>query len=753
MSMLPKNRRGESRWASLLLSPILVLSILSGPGFASKLNELTLHDEEEISGIIRRMSIEDKIGQMMMVGFIEKENIKELIEHFRIGNVILFDRNIEYQREPGVRVNDDRIAPAVAKLCNELQGFASNTQQNIPLLIAVDQEGGNTIVIEKGVTLFPSNMVIGATRSEEYAFQAGRITGEELRAMGIHMNLAPVVDINQNIRDDIVGVRSYGGDTELVSKLGLQCMNGLHEGGVLSVAKHFPGHGDSPVDPHHGLPKVLYSYELLKRGNLKPFETLVRNGVDAVMPAHMDFSKAFEKVREGVPASLSPEILKGELRDRMGFEGVIISDDMEMRAVLVEDGRQVRTVEEAAVQAVRATSDIIIVTTHVDKAKEVYATLKEEFKDKKLQEKFVDPAVQRILRLKKKISTSLDPDDWIVTPRLAKEIVMKNDNLRIANEIVKEAITLVTDNNDLFSGNSFPFKKVSSENKILIVSPYYKEDSLTKKIRGEHVGDIISIPVRYFPHYYVKKNTEEVERKMDEILQQSRSVGMSIVGITREQHIPIVENLANTTKKPIIVIAFSEPYLLGESLIRKENITYLAAYSHLEPSIAAIVDILFGRVKPKSTKYLPVSLPGITTGKPSEMVAVIPRKEKEPPGEIGPHKVEPAKPARWWFYGLVVLGALLAGLAKSLQEAFGRSKGAVFPTRLGLYLVFSVIWGMVLYLLVVLISSYFPQEGKTLPFLRAICDSLPGAFVIGFVGGWLGPAILDLIPGVKKVSS
>ncbi len=732
---------------------ILTLTFFSSCVPGSKLNRLTAEDEKEISEMINRMTLEEKIGQMMMVGFSEKGDIEELIENYYVGNVILFERNVKYQREEGVRADDERIAPAVAELCNELQGFASNTKQKIPLLIAVDQEGGNTIVIEKGVTLFPSNMVIGATRSEEYAFQAGRITGEELRAMGIHMNLAPVVDINQNIRDDIIGVRSYGGDSELVSKLGVQYVNGLHEGGVLSVAKHFPGHGDSSVDPHFTLPKVLYSYEVLKKGNLKPFDMLVKNDVDAVMPAHMDFSKAFDKVREGLPASLSPEILKGELREKMGFEGVIISDDMEMKAVLMENEDEVRTIEEASLQAAKATTDIVIVAQHVDKVKEVYRALKEEFKDKRLEEEFVDPALKRILRLKKKVNKSLSVSDWMVIPLQAKEKVMKKENLEIAYEIVKEAITLVTDNNDLFLGISFPFRKVSSEDKILVVSPYYREETFTRKIKKENVGDIISVPVRYYPHHYIKENEEEVSKKMKEILEESSGVEMVIVGITREQHVPIVENLVNKTEKPIIVIAFSEPYLLGESLIRKENITYLAAYSHLEPSIIAIIGVLFGREKPKPTKYLPVSLHGITTDTPSKMVAVIPRGKKGPSRELPRDKQGPLKSKIWYFYMLVVLGAIVAGVAKSLQEAFSKKRSGILPTRLALYLSFSIIWGVVLCLVVVLISSCLPQEGKNLFFLKAICENLIGAFVVGFIGGWLGPTILDLIPGIRKLSS
>lgn len=728
-----------------------MLTVFSSSVFASKLNQLTTEDEEEISKVIKGMSIEEKIGQMMMVGFSEKEDIKELIEKYHIGNVILFERNIKYQREEGVKVDDERIAPAVTKLSNDLQGFASNTEKQIPLLIAVDQEGGNTIIIEKGVTLLPSNMVIGATRSEEYAFQAGRITGEELRAMGIHMNLAPVVDINQNIKDDVIGVRSYGGDTELVSKLGLQYTNGLHEGGVLSVAKHFPGHGDSPVDPHFRLPKVLYSYEVLKKGNLKPFEVLVKNGVDAVMTAHMDFSSAFDKVPEGLPASLSPEILKGELREKMGFEGIIISDDMEMRAVLMENGDEARTIGKAAIQAVKATTDIIIVATHVDKAKEVYNALIEEFKDKRFQEKFIDLAVRRILRLKKKVNKSLNISDWIVNSEKVKEIVMKEENLEIAHEIVKEAITLVIDNNDLFSGKSFPFKKVFSTDEILVVSPYYKEETFTTKIKEKNRGDITSIDVRYYPSWDSKRNEEEVTKKMEEILEKVINAKMVIVGITREQHITIVENLVNKTEKPIIVIAFSEPYLLGEELIRRKNITYLAAYSHLEPSIVAIVDVLFGKVKPKPAKYLPVLLYGITTETPSKIAPVIPRSSAESLSVLP--SIEPQETSdsnSWWFYILGGLGAFVGGFIKLVQVGIRnifpkRDESGILQLGLVLNLCINIVWGIILCLVVVIINSFHP-------ILQVVRENLIGAFVIGFIGGYLGSAILNLIPGIGRVS-
>jgi len=232
----------------------------------------------------------------------------------------------------------------------------------------IDQEGGAVSRLPADATLVPGAMAIAATGDPENAYRAGRITGEELRALGVNFNLAPVLDVNSNDANPVIGVRSYGDRPETVNRYALQMMNGLHDGGVLSCGKHFPGHGDTSVDSHLALPTVDKSLEQLLQVELAPFQAAIDAGIPAIMTSHI----MFPQLDQQFPATMSRRILTDLLKTEMGFKGLVLTDCMEMKAVQHSFG----TVA-GALHAVKAGVDLVLVSHTAATAEAVALTIRE----------------------------------------------------------------------------------------------------------------------------------------------------------------------------------------------------------------------------------------------------------------------------------------------------------------------------------------------------------------------------------------
>ncbi|HYM91173.1 MAG TPA: beta-N-acetylhexosaminidase [bacterium] len=277
------------------------------------------------------------VGQMFMVDFSGPEpsaEVERLLTEGGVGGVVVFDKNVE--------------APIqVARLSNALQRLAARAGQP-PLLLAADQEGGPVVRLRG--THFPSAMAFGAAASDRLVAQAARVTARELRAVGIHVNFAPVLDVNSNPANPVIGVRSYGEDPAPVARLGVQAVTAMQAAGVLATAKHFPGHGDTSLDSHLALPTVAHPRGRLEAVELLPFVAAIRAGVAAVLTAHVVYP-ALDPDR---PATLSPAII-GVLRRELGFQGLVVSDSMRMRAI-VDHYRP----GDAAVEAVLAGVDLVL---------------------------------------------------------------------------------------------------------------------------------------------------------------------------------------------------------------------------------------------------------------------------------------------------------------------------------------------------------------------------------------------------------
>lgn len=259
-------------------------------------------------------------GQRFVAGFeglTIPDNLRNLVREHKVGNIILFKRNIE-------------SAQQLHDLCRDLQQLVLE-ETGLPAFITIDQEGGAVSRLPSDTTaVVPSAMAVAATGDPDSAYQAGFITGCELSAMGCNFNLAPVMDVNSNIANPVIGSRSYSDDCATVARYGSAMIRGLENGGVLSCAKHFPGHGDTDVDSHLGLPRVEKTLEELEACELVPFRAAIDAGVSAIMTTHILFPN-IEK--ENVPATMSKTILQDVLRGKMGYDGLIISDCMMMQAI------------------------------------------------------------------------------------------------------------------------------------------------------------------------------------------------------------------------------------------------------------------------------------------------------------------------------------------------------------------------------------------------------------------------------------
>ncbi|WP_172256415.1 beta-N-acetylhexosaminidase [Saccharibacillus deserti] len=326
------------------------------------------------------MTLDEKIGQMMIAG-VEGTSLRAadraLIQDHGVGGVIFYADNID-------------SAAQTKKFAAEVQ--AANPEPALPLLVSVDQEGGRVARL-KGVDKIPTAGAIGQRGDAAYARSIGEQLGDQLLSQGFNLDYAPVLDVNSNPDNPVIGDRSFGADAALVSKLGIPVMQGLESKKVIPVVKHFPGHGDTSVDSHISLPVVNKTPAQLDKLELIPFKKAIAADADVVMIAHI----LLPKLDKQYPSSLSKAVITDLLRGKLGFKGVVMTDDMTMGAIAKNYG-----IGEAAVQSVKAGSDIVLVAHGADNAIDSIAAIKQAVKSGAVSEKRIDESVLRILALKAK---------------------------------------------------------------------------------------------------------------------------------------------------------------------------------------------------------------------------------------------------------------------------------------------------------------------------------------------------------------
>jgi beta-N-acetylhexosaminidase len=355
-------------------------------------------------------------GQRLMVGFEGLEpspELRRLLKGHAVGSVILFARNVDSPEQ-------------VAELVRELQGLARDAGHDLPLLVAVDQEGGRVQRLRGPWTIWPPMRAVGRLESERFAEQVGEAIARELAACGIRWDLAPVVDVDSNPRNPVIGDRSFGADPELVGRLGAAFVRGMQGAGVAACAKHFPGHGDTDVDSHLELPAVDHPRERLEDVELRPFRRAIQADVASVMTAHV----LVRELDDELPATLSPRVVERLLRRDLAFPGVIVADDLEMQAVAKR-----WSPAQAAVLAAQAGCDLIPVCARYDAQLEALEGLIRAAESGEITWKAMDAALGRLRRLKERyLLPYRDPD-----PRQARRAAGASQNVALAAEIAERA--------------------------------------------------------------------------------------------------------------------------------------------------------------------------------------------------------------------------------------------------------------------------------------------------------------------------
>lgn len=337
--------------------------------------------------------IRRRVGQMFMIGFngkIVDDTLKKLIQDYYVGGIVLFERNIESPEQ-------------IADLTNHIQSLSKT-----PLFIAVDQEGGRVIRLKEPFTQFGTPTLFAKVNSPKLTFEAYYAMALELRAVGINFNFAPVVDVNTNPENPVIGDRAFGQDPETVSRIASGAIRGLQRGGVIACAKHFPGHGDTKADSHLELPIINHPLVRLKHIEWVPFDRVIRGGVETVMTAHI----LNPNLDPDFPATLSKKTISF-LRNDLRFQKIIITDDLEMKAIAER-----YPIEEATLKAIEADIDIMMICHTFDKQVKAIETALRQVLELKIPVRRIELSSERITKVRNRYMLPYKPADLKEIPTI-----------------------------------------------------------------------------------------------------------------------------------------------------------------------------------------------------------------------------------------------------------------------------------------------------------------------------------------------
>ena len=524
-------------------------------------------DLARVKKIMDNMTIEQKVGQMFICGFsgtsISSDLIKA-IDNYHIGNVIYM----------GANVTD---TATLAKMSNDIQTRMID-KNGVGAFISTDQEGGTVARIKSGGTHFISNMAMGATGDYYSTYLEGAACGKELRNYGINVDFAPVLDVNNNPDNPVIGVRSYSDNPLKVSLYGKNMFLGLMESNVMGTCKHFPGHGNTSTDSHYGLPTITTPMTELYQTELAPYISSIANGIDAIMTTHIIFTA----IDRDYPATLSYKVLTNLLREELGFNGLIITDGMEMNAVSQNFGGY----DETGVLAVKAGVDILTYTTTANPIK-AYNGIMNAIKSGEITEERINESVERILLKKLKYGILDNP---YAKDNDISELLIENEELN--NNFACSALTLVRGE----------FEGLDKDKRTLIISPttsYSLGDGLNSNSLGAFATKSLT-DLGYDVEYYdVSTNITDKERNVvlgmidsfDQIVLAFSNVKKNSYART----IKFVRDVCNLDKE-VLVIGLDSPYDISSYGDVVKN--YINIYGYQKASVVAITRMLEGLVKP-----------------------------------------------------------------------------------------------------------------------------------------------------------
>jgi beta-N-acetylhexosaminidase len=523
------------------------------------------------------VEISELIRQKLMLAFDGFETTPAVIKKkkkYRPGGVTLF-RHLNLDNPEQVR-----------RLTSSLQDIAQ--QLNLPpLFIAVDQEGGQLNAIGNGTTQLPGNMALGAIGSPDLARKAGSVLGNELAAMGINIDYAPVCDVNNNPENPVIGIRSFGENPASVAELVAAMVEGIQSTGVAATGKHFPGHGNTSGDSHHSLPYLHHDLDIFQEVEFPPFQAAIDAGIKLIMSAHIAVPAIDGPAAP--PATLSSNLIQGVLRDGMGFEGVSVTDAMDMNAIPQDE-----KVGESAKAAANAGMDLLLLTTNQDVNQRIYDSLISAYFQGELKQDILAASLERIAALKR----------WVISsPTTEIDVVNCSRHQLIAQEIAEGSLTLVRNNAGLLPLRLQPEQRVA----VIITKPL----DLTPADTSSYIIPDLVAPLRRF-HSLVDEFQIAFSPSQEEtagLLHQLDKYDVIIIGTINAIHSPQQADLVNMVIQigvPSIVVANRLPYDLAAF---PQAATYICTYSILQPSMEALAKALFGEISFEGR--LPVSIPGL----------------------------------------------------------------------------------------------------------------------------------------------
>ncbi len=550
------------------LSILLLSSIFINTSSLSKNNDW-------VEETLKKMTLREKIAQMIITssnGYqldnTSKEfmRLKNLIMHEKIGGIIFFQGNSQ----------------ELAKLTNTLQSFSE-----VPLLMSADYERGTGMRLNDG-SLFPYNMAIGATRRTDLVYKMGLLIAKECKAIGIHQNYAPVVDINNNPNNPIINIRSFGENPELVSEMAVSFIKGLQDGNVIATAKHFPGHGDTDIDSHNDLPILNFDMKRLDTNELIPFKNSIESGVKSIMVGHIALPEI--DIKNNLPASLSPVIIDSILINKLGFNGLVVTDALNMSGITKNYSSK-----QVAVLSVQAGVDLILMPQGET---ETINEIERAVINGKISEERIDYSVKKILSVKKWLN--LDLNKYVNESEVSKFVNSYEEEM-LSQEIADASITLIKNNSKaipiirkdniftLISINNTSERESSdlfidlmkNDNNFILDSiyNYFSEiEDINSIINNIPISNYCIIPI--YSKVKIKKGTVNLPNSQVKLINRLIERG------TR-----------------VMVISFGNPYILKDF---PEIDTYICAYSDVRTSVIAVYKGITGKIN--FNGKLPISI-------------------------------------------------------------------------------------------------------------------------------------------------
>ena len=551
--------------------------------------------ERQVDSVFRKLSTREKIAQIMIIEFDSKDGkLRKAMQN----------RLVKKEKIGGLIPMNDDLIPAMKRM-NELNRLAK-----VPMLISIDAEWGANMRYWDEIPPFPRQMQLGALSSDSLVYRMGYLMGKECRLLKMQVNYAPDIDINNNPSNPAINTRSFGEDKDKVARYGIAIMQGMKDAGVAGSAKHFPGHGDTDVDSHLALPVIPFSYERLDSLEMYPFRHLIGAGVDMVMVAHLNIPALDPS---GTPSSISKKIVTELLREKMGFEGIICTDALNMHGVAKESGLAQK---EIPLAAFKAGADILLMPEDVENA---ITVIENAVKSGEVTMASLDEKVKKMLALKSRLGLLDKGYSPYVELDGIEERVVVQENLSLMQQIAKNSMTVLFNDNSAGYGIpvSFGGKKVAYVG--------YKNPVLGR--------EFAAVANKYGAVDTVILDSDASLAALKDARNKLRGHDLIIFGFNETDQRPhkgygiVPENISFITdwakEQPMIAVYQGSPYALTRIPNYRNFTAFVLAYSPNQANNFAAAQVVFGGIP--AIGVLPVTAASFKVGES----VVIPHRERE----------------------------------------------------------------------------------------------------------------------------